>query len=269
MEEKQYSMVDICKNMRRDCLIMAEAAGVEGFHFGASLSMIELMAVLYFRIMNMNTSDDERDHFILSKGHGVPALYAAMEQSGILDLHDLNTFKTDGSELSGHPCVNERLGIEFSSGSLGQGLSFAVGKALALKQRENQTSKVYVILGDGECDEGSIWEAAMTASKYCLNNLVVIIDRNHLQYDGYTEVVMPVDSLLDKWKSFGWDTREVDGHNLWMLEDALRKESSMPYIIVANTIKGKGISFMEGAAEWHHGIMSKQQKEQAYTELCR
>ena len=260
-----------CLEMRKDCLVMAKAAGSEGFHFGASLSIIEIVAVLYLRVMRIGKDlfqSQWRDRFILSKGHGVPAIYAALERMGVLSREDLLTFKGEGSALSGHPCKNESLGIEFSSGSLGQGLSYGVGVALALKRKGNRDARVFVLLGDGECDEGSVWEAAMAAAKYRLDHLTVIVDRNRLQYDGETEQVMPIESLEEKWKAFGWDACNVDGHDLEQLEMACRKESDRPRAIIANTVKGKGISFMEHDAQWHHGMMTTTQEAQAWKEVA-
>ncbi len=259
-----------CREMRKNCLVMAKAAGGEGFHFGASLSIIEIVAVLYLRVMQIGKhlfQSEERDRFILSKGHGVPAIYAVLERMNVLSREDLLTFKREGSDLSGHPCKNESLGIEFSSGSLGQGLSYGVGVALALRRKGNGNARVFVLLGDGECDEGSVWEAAMAAAKHGLNHLTVIVDWNHMQYDGDTEQVMPMESLEAKWKAFGWDACHVDGHDLELLEMTLGKESARPRAIIADTVKGKGISFMEHEAQWHHGMMTAAQEEQAWKEV--
>ena len=259
-----------CHEMRKDCLSMAKAAGSEGFHFGASLSIIELVAVLYLKVMHIGEEmfqQEERDRFILSKGHGVPAIYAVMERMGILTKEDLLSFKGEKTVLYGHPCKNTELGIEFSAGSLGQGLSYGVGKALALKWKKNKESKVYVVLGDGECDEGAVWEAALSAVKYNLDNLVVIVDRNYLQYDGNTEEVMPIELLELKWKAFGWDVSGIDGHNVEEIYVSLEKQHSRPRAIIADTVKGKGISFMENAAEWHYGIMTREQEEKAWKEV--
>lgn len=269
-EEKRGLEVH-CREMRKDCLRMAKAAGSEGFHFGAALSVIELVAVLYLRVMHIGKelfASEERDRFILSKGHGVPAVYAVLERMNVLSEEDLLTFKGEHTVLYGHPSRNGELGIEFSSGSLGQGLSFGVGVALALKRKGNEDARVFVLLGDGECNEGSIWEAAMAAAKYGLENLTVIVDRNHLQYDGDTEQVMPVASLEEKWKSFGWECCRIDGHDLGQIDGALRRKSSGPYVIIADTVKGKGISFMENQAEWHHGMMTAEQEKQAWKEVA-
>lgn len=255
--------------MRKDILKMAMAAGDSGLHFGGSLSLIEIIASLYLYTMNFskdNYRTEVRDRLIMSKGHGVPALYAALRQLGILSEEDLDTFKQDITELYGHPSMNEALGIEFSSGSLGQGLSLAVGTAIALKKR-NSLSRIFVILGDGECNEGSIWEAATAATHYKLNNIMVIVDRNHLQYDGDTESIMSMGQLEDKFLSFGWETYVIDGHDIERCCEAFCKRSEKPIAIIADTIKGKGISFMENDPKWHHNRLTKQQYEKAIEEL--
>lgn len=244
--------------------------GVNGAHFGGSLSLVEIMAVLYGRIMDfdvLNPMAENRDRLILSKGHGVMAQYAVLRQIGILADEELLAFKHNGSELSAHPSINPRLGIEFSSGSLGQGLSLGIGVALALIRKKNLSSRVFVILGDGECDEGSVWEAALSATHYGLNNLVTIVDRNHLQYDGDTEMIMPIENFSAKWRAFGWQTIECDGHNEQELEKALLTKSEKPIVIIANTIKGKGISFMENQSKWHNGVLTKSLYETALAEL--
>lgn len=271
MNEKLYQK---CKNaalqMRKDALRMSLAAGDSGAHYGGGLSMMEIMDVLYLAIMKIdadNPYDDNRDRFILSKGHGVLALYAALKQVGFVTDEDLDTFKTNNTFLYGHPSMNILKGIEFSSGSLGQGLSLGVGSCLALRRKGNNTSKVYVLLGDGECDEGSVWEAAASAAHYNLVQLIAIIDKNMLQYDGETKSVLSMDNLEDKWRSFGWDTIVVNGHDVERLYDAFTTEHDKPLAIIANTVKGKGISFMENNPLWHHSKLSQKQYEAAMKEL--
>lgn len=269
-EKDRVDLRQMCKNMRMDCLIMAKAAAMQGFHFGATLSIIEIVAVLYKKVLELdkdNLESEKRDRFILSKGHGVPAIYAAWKEIGLLEEKELQTFKQNGTRLYAHPFRNVASGVEFSSGSLGQGLSFGVGSALGMKLKENSSSKVYVLLGDGECDEGSIWEAAMSAVKYQLDNLVAIIDWNQMQYDGAIEQVMPLSSLEDKWKSFGWKVVSVDGHDVEQLYNALTKQYKVPMVVIAKTVKGKGVSFMENNPSWHHGIMKKQEEQQAWKEV--
>ena len=271
MDERLY---DRCQNaalqMRKDSLRMSLAAGDSGAHYGGGLSMIEIMDVLYLAIMKVdvdNPSDDTRDRFILSKGHGVLALYAALKQVGFVTDDDLNTFKTNNTFLYGHPSMNIPKGIEFSSGSLGQGLSLGVGSCLALQRKSNRTSRVYVLLGDGECNEGSVWEAAASAAHYNLGQLIAIIDKNGLQYDGETKNVLSMDNLEEKWSSFGWDTLVIDGHSVEELYDAFTKEHDKPLAIIANTVKGKGISFMENSSLWHHSKLSPKQHGDAVKEL--
>ena len=262
----------LCVNMRKDCLVMAEAAGSLGLHFGGTFSMIEIVAALYIMKMNINNNKDyfeqeERDRVIISKGHGIPSVYAVLHQAGYLTDDELKTFKNENTELFGHPCMNKRIGIEFSTGSLGMGVSQGVGVAIALKHKMNNNSRVYVILGDGECDEGMIWEAAMSAAKFALDNLIVIIDENHLQYDGSTDEIMPLLSLSDKWKSFGWNVIRVDGHDVEKCYFAICERYSKPTVIIADTVKGKGVSFMENNAIWHHKSITKSQMESAWEEL--
>ncbi|MEG1916939.1 MAG: transketolase [Muribaculaceae bacterium] len=271
MDKELYLKCEIAVNeMRKDALKMALAGKNEGAHLGGGLSMIEIMAVLYIAIMKIDVKKpkmEERDRFILSKGHGVLALYAALKQVGFIRDEELNSFKANQTFLYGHPSMNLNKGIEFSSGSLGQGLSLGVGTCLALKAKKNQTARAFVLLGDGECDEGSVWEAAASAAHYQLNNLVAIIDKNNLQYDGLTEQVLNMNSLTDKFKAFGWNVKEVDGHNIEDLYDALIDYSSKPLVIIANTVKGKGISFMENKREWHHSRLTQKQYDEAMAEL--
>jgi transketolase len=263
-------LIQICKEMRQDCIVMADAAGSSGMHFGGSLSMIEIIAALYLDVMHIdpdNLIDEKRDRMILSKGHGVPAVYAALKQLEILTEEDIRTFKQDNTVLSGHPSMNENLGIEFSTGSLGQGLSLGVGTAIALKHHGNNMSRVYVVLGDGECDEGSVWEAAMSAAKFELDNLIVIVDKNNLQYDGCTEKIMPLKALEEKFKSFGWSTVSIDGNDIEQCCNAFKTHTNNPLAVIANTIKGKGISFMENDPYWHHAKMTTSQREIAIKEV--
>ncbi len=214
-----------------------------------------------------NLEWEERDRIILSKGHAALAFYPALAQAEILEKDELHTFKKNGSRLSGHPSLNGLPGIEYASGSLGQGLSLGVGVCLALRKKNNLSSRVFVLMGDGECDEGSVWEAAASASHFQLNQLVAIIDRNHIQYDGETSRVMSMEPMPEKWKSFGWDAQEVDGHNTGALLDAYGIKGSKPLAIIADTVKGKGISFMEGNCRFHNSRLSEAQYQQAVAEL--
>lgn len=262
--------INASSQMRIDVIRMTKQTGNTGAHAGGSLSMVEIMAVLYNAVMKYkisNTRWEERDRFILSKGHGVIAQYAAMKSIGILTDEELMTFKKNETRLYAHPSMNMDIGIEFSSGSLGQGLSLGVGTALALKRKLNYDSRVFVLLGDGECNEGQIWEAAASASHFKLNNLTVIIDKNKLQYDGETTLVLNMDNIEDKWKAFGFTCVVVDGHSVEQLIEAFNVVSDKPITIVAETIKGKGITFMENNPEWHNNRLSDEQYKQAMFEL--
>ncbi len=258
------------KRMRHHIINMTYNVGNVGAHLGGSLSSVEILACLYLGVLKLNIDDpnwENRDRLILSKGHAAMALYAAMAESGYLDVNQLSTFKQDYSLLCGHPSLNGLKGIEFASGSLGQGLSQGVGTCLGLRRKNNSSSRVYVLLGDGECDEGSIWEAAASASHFQTNQLVAIIDCNRLQYDGETIQIMNMDPMADKWESFGWDVNEVKGHDIADLLEAFEFQSRKPYVIIANTIKGKGISFMENDYRYHNARLSKSLYEKALVEL--
>ena len=241
-------------------------------HFGGGLSSIDLLTYLYQFEMNYDIKDkfnSERDRFFISKGHGVLSYYVALFQAGFFGEDILNTFQQNEGELSSHPVKNLELGIEASTGSLGQGLSLAVGNQIYAK-RNNKDFKAFVLMGDGECDEGSVWEAAMFAAHYKLDNIVVIVDHNGLQSDGTNSTVMNIEKLCDKWQSFGWDTYEIDGHSFDEIHDAFSKmvwDNGKPKVIVARTIKGKGVSFMENNNEWHHRVMTEPEYKLAVDEL--
>ena len=271
MESSVEKYIHAAKQIRLDLIDMTFNTGNTGAHIGGALSMAEIMSVLYLDVLKFdaqNPLSESRDRFILSKGHGVMAQYAALEQIGVLSKEDLLTFKKNETFLYAHPSMNLLKGIEFSSGSLGQGLSLGVGTALALKMKNNFSSKVYVLLGDGECNEGSVWESAMSAAHYKLHNLIVIIDKNNLQYDDKTQNVMSLEPFEYKWKSFGFKTITIDGHNIEMLVNAFKTvHEQQPLCIIAETVKGKGISFMENDAKWHNGALSKEQYDQAILEL--
>lgn len=256
--------------MRRKELDITFNMGNVGAHIGGGLSLVEIMAVLYLDVLKLdveNLMDEKRDRLIFSKGHGTLGLYTAMWQAGILSEENLNEYKKNEGSVSAHPSKNSDMGIEFSSGSLGQGLSLGVGTCLALKRKGNSESKTYVILGDGECDEGSIWEAAASASAFGLDNLVAIVDKNQLQYDGTTDEILNMGPLEEKWKSFGWDVVICDGHNIEELQKALHTKHDKPFVLIANTVKGKGVSFMEGNPLWHNGRLSEKQYNQAIEEV--
>jgi transketolase len=242
-------------------------------HTGSSLSDADIMTVLYYSIMNLNPSNpkwEDRDRFILSKGHAVESLYCILADKGFFPKQELKTFSKFGSKFIGHP-NNKVPGIEMNTGALGHGLSVSVGMALAAKM-DKKNYRVFTLMGDGEQAEGSVWEASMAAAHYKLDNLVAIIDRNRLQISGCTEDVMSLESLEDKWKSFGWEVIAVDGHKLEDLQKALGKipqTEGKPTLIMAYTIKGKGVSFMENVAHWHHGVPTEEQYDKAMTELAK
>lgn len=274
MKTREQTIKDVehmSKRMRKHVLDMALTAGAGSSHFGGGLSIIEITATLYGAIMRLDKNNpewSERDRFILSKGHGVLGYYTALAEVGLLPLEDLKTFEKTESYLLGHPVINREKGIEFSNGSLGMGLSLGIGVAFAGRRRD-QKYKVYVIMGDGECNEGSVWEAAMAATQFKLNNLVAIIDRNNFQQTGANSDIMSVGDLAAKWASFGWDVTEVDGHNVGELYDSLGMVSASvkPVAIIAHTVKGKGFSFSENENAWHHAPLSKSQYELAVDEL--
>ena len=271
--ERNKILIETCKaaasKMRVDALQMTKNTGNTGAHIGGALSMIEIMAVLYNGVMKLDVKNpnwDDRDRFILSKGHGVMAQYVAMKSVGILSEKELLTFKHNDTRLYAHPSMNMDIGIEFSSGSLGQGLSLGVGTALALKRKGNETSRVFVIVGDGESNEGQIWEAAMSAAHFNLDNLVVIIDKNKLQYDGITTAVLNMERMADKWSAFGFETITVDGHSVEQLLTVFSMRPSKPLAVIAETVKGKGVTFMENDASWHNNRLTDDQFKQAMKE---
>ena len=257
--------------VRKNILEMAVSAGSNSAHFGGALSITEIISTLFayqMKIDKKNPLWEERDRFILSKGHACLAYYAALCEVGYISKEELKTFEKNDTNLLGHPVINRKLGIDFSNGSLGMGLSLGIGVAISSKKKGKNFS-VYVIVGDGECNEGSIWEAAMAAPNFKLDNLYVIIDKNNFQQTGSNKEIMNVEKLNDKWTSFGWHTTELDGHNIQDLYSFFNesKDIKKPKAIIANTIKGKGFSFSENNNEWHHSILSKSFHEKALKEL--
>jgi len=240
-------------------------------HPGGSLGIAEILAYLYFEEMNIdpkNPKMEDRDRFVLSKGHTCPALYAALAHRGFFPVDDLVTFRHTGSYLQGHPDMKGIPGIDMSAGSLGQGISAACGMALSAKLSE-KSYRVYTILGDGESEEGQVWEAAMFAAHYGLNNLTAFIDFNGLQIDGEVTKVMNPTPLDEKFLAFGWNVTVIDGHNFDEIAAAVAasKKSDKPTAIICKTVKGKGVSFMENKAEWHGSAPNAEQYEQAMKEL--
>ena len=252
--------------------IIEQVYSAKSGHPGGSLSIADILAVLYFNQMNINEEKPNepcRDRFILSKGHCAPALYATLAEKGFFEKEKLKEFRKLEGNLQGHPDKNKVPGVDMSTGSLGQGLSVANEMALASKINHDGF-RVYCLLGDGETEEGQIWEAAMTSNKYHLDNLCVILDYNNLQIDGTIEEVKGLDNIEGKWKSFGFNTIMVDGNNIEQLLDAFetaKMTKQKPTIIIAKTIKGKGVSFMENKAEWHGKAPNKEEYEQAIKEL--
>jgi len=260
----------IAKNIRKDILMQVYSA--KSGHPGGSLSIADILTVLYFNQMNINEkmpNDPLRDRLVLSKGHCSPALYATLAERGFFDKEKLTSFRSIEGKLEGHPDMNKITGVDMSSGSLGQGLSVSNGMALASKLNHDGF-RVYCILGDGEIEEGQIWEACMTSNKYKLDNLCVIVDNNNLQIDGKIEDVKGLDNIEGKFKSFGFNTICIDGNNIEQIIDAFetaKMTKEMPTAIIAKTVKGKGVSFMENKPEWHGKAPSKEEYEQAINEL--
>jgi transketolase len=241
-------------------------------HPGGSLSAVDVLTALYFEIMNIDSNKpdyEKRDRFILSKGHCSLGLLTVLHLKGFVTAKELSTFRLNGSDFGAHVDMDKMPGVEMSTGSLGHGLSVGVGRALAAKIDDNDF-KTYVMMGDGETQEGSIWEAAMSAANYKLDNLIGIVDRNRIQQCGFTEDVMSLEPYRQKWEAFGWHVLEIDGHNMEEILNALNKTpyvDQMPTLIISNTIKGKGVSFMENDKNWHGGGAIKDYSDLALKEL--
>lgn len=242
-----------------------------GQHLGGGLSMVEIMCYLYSKIIDVDLikkKSNKRDRFILSKGHGVLGFYPVLHHYGLITSEVLLTYKNELSELISHPIKNLNYGIESSNGSLGHGLSYGAGIAYGLKVKE-MSSKVYVLVGDGECNEGSIWEAAMSASSLELDNLTCIVDYNKFQSDGETNNILNQDNIGERWRSFGWHVIEIDGHSFSEIEKSFSFDQTIkkPKLILAKTVKGKGISFMENDNKWHHGTLTESTYKDALESL--
>jgi transketolase len=268
MKKSLAELQEFSRLIRQDTLKMIHLAG--SGHPGGSLSVTDILTVLFCEIMHFdpkNPNWDGRDHFILSKGHACPPLYAIMARMGYFPVEELKTLRQMGSRLQAHPDSKKLPGIEVSTGSLGQGLSVGVGMALHEKT-EHRPNRTFVVLGDGECDEGQVWEAALSAAHYHLSNLTAIVDWNKVQLDGTTADIMDLGDVPAKWAAFGWEVRTVDGHNFIELIQALSgSRGNQPLAVIANTIKGKGVSFMEGKAEWHGIAPDDEQFDKALIEL--
>jgi transketolase len=274
--ENSVSNIQLLKKksseIRIDILRMVCSA--KGGHIGGSLSCADILIALYFDVLKIDPQNpqwEERDYFILSKGHAVEAYYAVLANRGFFSKEELQNYRKFGSRFIAHPNLKVP-GIEMNTGALGHGLAIGVGMALAGK-KDQKKNKVYVLMGDGEQDEGSIWEAAMAGAHYKLDNLVGIIDRNGLQMCGDTEKLMHLESLKDKWSAFGWAVKEIDGHDIKKLVQNFKEvpfAAGKPNLIIARTIKGNGISFMQNDAKWHHHVPDAEQMNQALKELeCR
>ncbi len=272
MFSKAYveALEEKCKEIRKDILMMLHEA--KSGHSGGSLSSVEVMAALYFYKMRINPADprwEGRDYFILSKGHVCPTLYSVMSHAGFFPREELSTLRKMGSRLQGHPHMHKLPGLENSSGSLGQGLSIANGIAMALKL-DKKPNRVYCLMGDGEIQEGQVWEAAMTAAHYGLDNVCAIIDYNNLEIDGFVEDVMGIHPLDEKWKSFNWHVHECDGNDMASVMKALDHAAQLkrrPSVIIAHTTKGRGVSFMEDIDLWHGKVPNADQLDQAINQL--
>lgn len=254
---------------RKRVLELGYGTGRDGAHFGSSLSLIDIVTNIYsnfFQSGPLNNKKENRNKFILSKGHGALGYFAVLEAFGFLKASETIEFEKNGSNMFAHAHKDLKKGIEYSGGSLGLGVSFAVGVAIANRLKKIE-SKVIVLAGDGECDEGIVWEALMSASNYNLKNFIFIVDQNGMQSDGKKCSIMNQKDLTSKLVSFGFSVEEVDGHDHAQITNALTAQSELPRAIVANTIKGKGISFMEGRGEWHHGSLSEGQYNIALKDL--
>lgn len=264
------SLEEKAREMRKDIITMIGEA--QSGHPGGSLSAADIIAALYFKVMRYDVNNPkwpDRDRFVLSKGHASPVLYAALAEAGFLPKEEITTFRKINSRLQGHPDMKKLPGVEFTTGSLGQGISASNGMALAAKL-DKKDYRVFCMIGDGESEEGQIWEAAMASAHYKLDNLTAITDFNGLQIDGPNCQVMTVTPLPDKWRAFGWNVIEIDGHDFTQILDALapeRKVEGKPTMIIAHTIKGKCVSFMENECEWHGKAPSQEQVTQALAEL--
>ncbi|GAF26009.1 Apulose-4-phosphate transketolase subunit A [Moorella thermoacetica] len=271
MDKDLQSLMATARRIRRDIVRMVGAAG--SGHPGGSLSAVEIMTALYFKVMRLDPERPdwpERDRFVLSKGHAAPVLYAALAERGFFAVDKLDTLRRLGSPLQGHPDRKSLPGVEVSTGSLGHGLAVANGMALA-GRLDGRDYRVYVLLGDGELEEGMVWEGAMAAAHYRLDNLTAIVDHNHLQIDGRVEEVMSPEPVADKFRAFGWEVMTIDGHDFGQILDALeraREVKGKPTVIIAETIKGKGVSFMENQAGWHGKAPKPEEVEKALAELA-
>lgn len=271
MNENLRRLEKMANAIRRDVLEMTLCAGKEGGHIGGAFSCAEILSVLYGAVMNVtpqNVDAPERDRFILSKGHSAIALYAALHENGFLTKDELDTFEKNESLLQMHCVKSPAYGIEISSGSLGVGLSVGIGMALAARQRE-LSHRVFVLLGNGECNEGCVWEAAMLAGQLGLSNLIAVVDDNKMQLDGNSDDIIKLNRMDKMFSALGWDAVRVDGHNVSELIQAFEgsNQRKRPFVVIADTVKGKGCSLTEGNPEFHHATISQEQYDAAIREL--
>ena len=268
--ESKENLERLCIKLRQDLIKLLY--GIQTGHPGGSLSSTEIMTTLYFEHLNVdskNPKDEDRDRFILGKGHAAPMLYMILAEQGFFPQDDLLTLRQLDSRLQGHPCAKKTCGVELSTGPLGLGLPAGIGIALAAKL-DKKNYRTYVLMGDGELQEGIVWEAAMSASKFSVDNLVVIVDNNGVQLDGTVAEIMPMGDIAAKWQAFGWNVICIDGHKVEEVSAALDEAKTIkgkPTVIVAKTIKGKGVSFMEGKSAWHGKPISKDEYVKAMQEL--
>jgi transketolase len=270
--EKIALIQNYANKLRLTALDLAYQAGAEGAHLGPAYSMAEITATLFHGIMRHDPkkySDPDRDHFILSKGHGVLGYYPLLEQCGYATMDQLKTFETKDSIFVGHPVHNDDLFIDFSTGSLGHGLPLALGFAEGIRKKGGN-GRVFVVQGDGESNEGSVWESAMMASHLGANNIVLIIDHNRLQSDGESHDIIDMGDMHAKWAAFGWEVRDCNGHDVADILDVTQQRNQphcKPLAIIARTIKGKGVSFFENDNAWHHNVLSDENYQAARKEL--
>ena len=272
IESSSLSDLDgVARQLRRDVITMSYLGHHN--HVGSSYSVVDILTALYFRALKVDPAsprDPNRDRLILSKGHGCAALYAALARRGFFPVDLLNTYCRDGGAIGGHPEAHQVPGIEVTTGALGHGLPMGMGIALAGKI-DSREYRVFVVMSDGECDEGTVWEAALAAPHFRLDNLVAVIDYNRLQALGPVDEVMPLEPMVAKWESFGWSVREVDGHDfagLASVFEGVPFTPGKPSLVIAHTIKGKGVSFMEGRMEWHYIDPKREHWEAAMRELA-
>ena len=268
-ERKEY-LDGLCKKFRQDLIRLLHA--IQTGHPGGSLSATEILTTLYFEKLNIDAKrpqDPDRDRFILGKGHAAPMLYLVLAEKGFFPREELATLRQLDSHLQGHPCARKTCGVELSTGPLGLGLPAGLGMAMAARL-DGRACRTVVLMGDGEMQEGIVWEAAMSAAKFAADNLLLIVDNNGVQLDGTLAEIMPMGDIAAKWRSFGWHVLHIDGHRVEMIDAAVDEAQTVkgkPTVIIADTVKGKGVSFMEGQSAWHGKPISQEEFEHAMQEL--